>query len=93
MKVDGVEVSSAEALKHAVVAGGFALLSERVVTGEIAAGTLAAIPVSGVDLRRSLRAVRRARPAPQGPARAFWLWLDRTIAPRAAGHPSSATSA
>jgi DNA-binding transcriptional LysR family regulator len=80
-----LEVSSAEALKRAVLAGGFTLLSERVVASEIAAGTLAAIPVSGVDLRRSLRAVRRARPALQGPARAFWLWLDRTLAPRAAG--------
>jgi len=80
-----LEVSSAEALKRAVLAGGFTLLSERVVASEIAAGTLAAMPVSGVDLRRSLRAVRRARPAPQGPARAFWLWLGRTIAPPDAG--------
>jgi DNA-binding transcriptional LysR family regulator len=80
-----MEVSSAEALKRAVLAGGFTLLSERVVASEIATGTLAALPISGVDLRRSLRAVRRARPAPQGPARAFWLWLGRTIAPRAAG--------
>jgi hypothetical protein len=61
------------------------LLSERIVAGETAAGTLVAIPVSGVALRRSLRAVRRTRPAPQGPARAFWLWLGRDIAPRAAG--------
>jgi DNA-binding transcriptional LysR family regulator len=84
-----LDVSSAEALKHAVLAGGFTLLSERVAASEIAAGTLAAIPVSGVDLRRSLRAVRRARPAPQGPARAFWLWLGRTIAPGAAGPTDS----
>ncbi|MCW3063740.1 MAG: transcriptional regulator, LysR family [Solirubrobacterales bacterium] len=78
-----LEVSSAEALKRAVLGGGFTLLSERVVASEIAAGTLAAIPVSGVDLRRSLRAVRRARPAPRGPARAFWRWLGRTLAPPA----------
>ena len=84
-----LEVSSAEALKSAVLAGGFTLLSERVVAGEIAAGTLAALPVSGVDLRRSLRAVRRARPAPQGPARAFWHWLGRTIAPPAAAQTES----
>jgi DNA-binding transcriptional LysR family regulator len=84
-----MEVSSAEALKRAVLGGGFTLLSERVVASEIAAGTLAAIPVFGVDLRRSLRAVCRARPAPQGPARAFWLWLGRTIAPRAAGQTDS----
>jgi DNA-binding transcriptional LysR family regulator len=84
-----LDVSSAEALKNAVLAGGFTLLSERVVAGEIAAGTLAAMPIAGVDLHRSLRAVRRARPAPQGPARAFWLWLGRTLAPRAAGQAES----
>jgi DNA-binding transcriptional LysR family regulator len=80
-----LEVSSAEALKRAVLAGGFTLLSKRVVAGELAAGTLAAIPVSGVDLHRALRAVCRSRPAPQGPARAFWRWLGRTIAPQAGG--------
>jgi DNA-binding transcriptional LysR family regulator len=84
-----LEVSSAEALKRAVLSGGFTVLSERVVAGEIAAGTLVAVAVPGVDLRRSLRAVRRARPAPQGPARAFWLWLGRNIAPRAAARTDS----
>jgi DNA-binding transcriptional LysR family regulator len=82
-----LEVTSGQALKRAILAGGFTLLSERVVADEVAAGTLAAIPVSGVDLRRALRAIRRVRPAPQGPARAFWLWLSRTLAPRAVAHP------
>jgi DNA-binding transcriptional LysR family regulator len=80
-----LELSSAEGLKHAVLGGGFALLSERAVEAEIAVGVLAAIPVSGVDLQRTLRAVRRTRPVLQGPARAFWRWLDRTVAPRAVG--------
>jgi DNA-binding transcriptional LysR family regulator len=75
-----LELSSAEGLKHAVLGGGFALLSEHAVEPEIAAGALAAIPVSGVDLHRTLRAVRRTRPVLQGPARAFWRWLERTIA-------------
>jgi DNA-binding transcriptional LysR family regulator len=78
-----LELSSAEGLKRAVLAGGFTLLSERAVEPEVAAGALCAIPVSGVELRRSLRAVRRSRPALQGPARALWLWLERTIAPSA----------
>jgi DNA-binding transcriptional LysR family regulator len=78
-----LEVSSAEGLKHAVLAGGFTLLSERAVEAEVAAGTLHAIPVSGAELRRTLRAVRRSRPALQGPARALWSWLARTIAPSA----------
>jgi DNA-binding transcriptional LysR family regulator len=75
-----LEVSSAEGLKRGVLAGGFTLLSERVVETEIAAGTLVALPVAGVDLHRSLRAIRRSRPALQGPARAFWRWLGRAIA-------------
>ena len=78
-----LELSSAEGLKRAVLGGGFALLSERVVEPEVAAGVLCAIPVSGVELRRTLRALRRSRPALQGPARTLWSWLDRTIAPAA----------
>lgn len=78
-----LELSSAESLKRAVLSGGFTLLSERAVEREIAAGTLVAIPVAGVELRRALRAVRRSRPALQGQARTFWSWLERTIAPLA----------
>jgi DNA-binding transcriptional LysR family regulator len=78
-----LEVSSAEGLKRAVLAGGFSLLSERAVEPEVAAGALRAIPVSGVELRRTLRGIRRSRPALQGPARALWSWLERTIAPSA----------
>jgi DNA-binding transcriptional LysR family regulator len=77
-----LELSSAEGLKRAVLAG-FTLLSERVVEPEIAAGVLRAIPVSGVELRRTLRALRRSRPALQGPARALWSWLERAITPSA----------
>jgi DNA-binding transcriptional LysR family regulator len=85
-----LELSSAEGLKRAVLAGGFTLLSERAVEREVAASTLCAIPVSGVELRRALRAVRRSRPALQGPARAFWLWLERTIVPLARSQNATA---
>jgi len=78
-----LEVSSTEGLKRAVLAGGFILISERAVEPEVAAGTLRAIPVSDVELRRTLRAIRRSRPALQGAAGALWLWLERTIAPAA----------
>jgi len=78
-----LEVSSAEGLKRAVLGGGFTLLSERVVEPEVAAGLLSAIPVSAVELRRTLRALRRSRPALHEPARALWSWLEREIAPAA----------
>ena len=72
-----LEFSSAEGIKRALASGGFALLSERAVTNEITAGTLCAVPVSGVELRRALRAVRRAHTALRGPAGEFWSWLVR----------------
>jgi DNA-binding transcriptional LysR family regulator len=62
---------------------GFTLLSRRTVSAELAAGTLAAMPVSDVDLTRAFRAIRRTRPGLQGPARQFWRWLETTIAPHA----------
>jgi DNA-binding transcriptional LysR family regulator len=74
-----LEVSSTEGLKRAVLSGGYTLLSERTVTAELVAGTLAAVPVAGVDLRRPLRAIKRSRPALAPPARRFWEWLERTI--------------
>lgn len=76
-----LEVGSAEGLKRAVLAGGYTLLSERVVEREVANGTLRTIPVAGVDLDRALRAVCRTRPALRGPARAFWAWLESSIVP------------
>lgn len=82
-----LEVSSTEGLKRAVLSGGFALLSARTVTAEVATGALASVPVSGVQLRRSFRAVRRSRPALQDPARRFWRWLQSQALPaRTSGH-------
>jgi DNA-binding transcriptional LysR family regulator len=75
-----LEVSSAEGLKRAVLDGGFALLSERVVVNEVQSGQLVALPVAGVDLSRSLRAISLQRPALQGPAREFWKWLMSAVA-------------
>jgi len=52
------ELSSTTAIKAAVAAGaGPAVLSSLAVAPELAAGTLRAIPVTGVDLTRTLRAV------------------------------------
>jgi DNA-binding transcriptional LysR family regulator len=59
-----------------VLEGGFTLISTLAVEEEVQAGTLRALPVSGADLTRPLRAVRRARPAAQPDARRFWRYLS-----------------
>ena len=52
------ELSSTTAIKAAVAAGaGPAVLSSLAVAADLAAGTLCAVPVSGLDLHRTLRAV------------------------------------
>lgn len=65
-----LELSSTTALKAAVASGaGPAVLSELVVSDELAAGRLVKIPVAGVRLTRELRAVWPAGHPPVGPAR------------------------
>ncbi len=64
---DGLELAeplavlaSTTTLKTAAMAGdGACVLSELAVVGEIAAGSLVAVPVSGLDLRREFRALWR----------------------------------
>jgi DNA-binding transcriptional LysR family regulator len=71
--VPALEAASTEGLKRAVLGGGFALLSRLAVEEEVANGSLAAVPVEGLDLRRELRAVRvSSRP---GSASLLWEWL------------------
>jgi DNA-binding transcriptional LysR family regulator len=72
--VPALEAASTEGLKRAVLDGGFALLSHLAVEQEVASGTLAAVPVPELDLRRELRAVRIARHP--GPAEFLWDWLS-----------------
>ena len=82
-----LEISSTEGLKRAVLAGGFALVSQRAVETEIATGVLVSVPLAGVHMHRSFRAVRRARPTLQGPAARFWRFLERAVAPAVAPAP------
>lgn len=70
-----LEAASSQSLKRAVLDGGFTLISRLAVEAEAQAGTLRALPVSGADLTRALRAVRRRRPAPSPAARRLWEWL------------------
>ncbi len=70
-----LETASTQSLKRAVLGGGFTLISRLAVEAEAQAGTLHVLRVTGVDLRRPLRAVRRRRPAPRGDSRRVWEFL------------------
>jgi len=69
------ELASTQSLKRVVLSGGFTLVSRLTVQDEQRAGTLAAVRVRGVDLRRDLCAVRTSGVALPHPARAFWTFL------------------
>jgi DNA-binding transcriptional LysR family regulator len=74
-----LEVASTQSLKRAVLEGGFTLISTLAVEQEVTAGTLCSLPVTGVDLTRPLRAVRRRRPAARADARRFWRYLGELV--------------
>ena len=79
------ELSSTTAIKAAVAAGagsGPAVLSSLAVAAELSAGTLRAVPVTGVDLTRTLRVVWTAGRRLTGPARDLYA-----IAARSARRP------
>lgn len=70
-----LEAASTQSLKRAVLDGGFTLISRLAVEAEVEAKTLSALSLTGVDLSRPLRAVRRRHPAPPSDARRFWDYL------------------
>jgi len=73
------ELSSTTAIKASVAAGtGPAVLSSLAVAGELAAGTLRAVPVRGLDLNRALRAVWPSGRRLTGPARDLYTIVGRT---------------
>ncbi|WP_238008503.1 LysR family transcriptional regulator [Dactylosporangium sp. AC04546] len=73
-----LELSSTTAIKHAVAAGsGPAVLSSLAVAGELAAGALVAVAVTGLPLRRSLRVVWPAGRQLTGPARDLYAVTRR----------------
>jgi len=78
------EVASTQGLKRAVLDGGFTLISRLAVEAEERSGTLRALRVSGVDLSRSLRAVRLRRAAISPAAQRFWRYLAQHSARSAA---------
>jgi len=73
------ELSSTTAIKAAVAAGaGPAVLSSLAVESELAAGTLRAVPITGLDLHRVLRAVWPAGRRLTGPARDLYAIAARS---------------
>jgi DNA-binding transcriptional LysR family regulator len=69
-----LETPSIQALKRAVVSGGFTVISEVTIAAEAQAGALCRLRIRGVDLRRELCTVRRPGRAPGNAAR-LWSWL------------------
>jgi len=79
------ELSSTTAIKAAVTAGAWpAVLSSLAVAAELAAGTLCAVPVTGIDLGRKLMAVWAEGRRLAGPARDLYTIAarGRQAAPR-----------
>src|SRR5580658_8081031 len=83
------ELSSTTAIKAAVAAGaGPAVLSSLAVAAELAAGTLCQVPVTGVDLRRTLMAVWTVGRRLTGPAGDLYAIVARIgRSARAGGAP------
>ena len=78
------ELSSTTAIKAAVAAGaGPAVLSSLAVAAELSAGTLRAVPVTGVDLTRTLRAVWTEGRRLTGPALDLYAIAARSAHSRA----------
>jgi DNA-binding transcriptional LysR family regulator len=73
------ELSSTTAIKSAVAAGaGPAVLSSLAVAAELAAGTLRAVTITGLDLNRTLLAVWTAGKRLHGPARDLYAIASRS---------------
>ncbi|MBB3052535.1 DNA-binding transcriptional LysR family regulator [Prauserella isguenensis] len=78
-----VELGSATAVRSSVATGaGPALLSELVVAADLAAGTLREVATTGVDLRRTLRAIWHTGAAPSGAAAELLTLAARTSSGR-----------
>jgi DNA-binding transcriptional LysR family regulator len=76
------ELSSTTAIKSAVAAGvAPAVLSSLAVANELTAGTLRTVPVNGLDLHRTLRAVWPAGRRLTGPAQDLYQIAARSTRP------------
>ncbi len=71
-----LEAASLQSLKRALGASGFTIVSAITIESEQRAGTLVGLPVNGVPMNRTLRAVRKPRRRQPEPAAALWAWLE-----------------
>lgn len=72
----GMEISSNETIKQAVIAGlGIALLSAHTICAEVADGRLAVLDVDGLPINRHWLVVRMARRALSPAAAALWNFI------------------
>ena len=72
----GMEISSNETIKQAVIAGlGIALLSAHTICAELNDGRLAVLDVEGLPVRRHWLVVRMARRAVSPAAQALWDFI------------------
>jgi len=74
-----LETRSIQALKRAVVAEGFTLLSRVAVQSEVDAGLLATTTVRDVGFERELYAVRRGVAPGDSAASRLWAWLRAQV--------------
>jgi molybdate transport repressor ModE-like protein len=76
--VVGMEITSNETVKQAVMAGlGIALISVHTIAAEIQDGRLAVLDVAGLPIRRHWLVVRMARRSPSPAAVALWDFFVR----------------
>lgn len=83
-----LETASTQAIKRALLGGGFSLLSRLAVESELRAGTMSELVVRDVPLERELRACHLRAAPPEGAAALLWRWLERHAGdrpPRASG--------
>ncbi|HTY73805.1 MAG TPA: LysR family transcriptional regulator [Actinomycetes bacterium] len=81
--VVGMEITSNETIKQAVIAGlGIALLSEHTVCAEVQDGRLAVLDVTGLPIVRNWLVVRMSRRAVSPAARALWDFVVQEGASR-----------
>lgn len=78
-----LEAASIQALKRAVLADGFTILSTVAVEQEVRTGTLRSLTVQDVSFDRELRVIRSRHDESRSAAQRLWRWLRDYMVPGA----------